>query len=57
MPKDVFENNSKDFISFTKDTIGVTLATNDDNNLKCKTYFKNQQAFNFKIFLNIFQYC
>ena len=34
MPKEVFENDSKDFISNTKDTFDVTLATYGDKQLK-----------------------
>ena len=34
MPKEVFENDSKDFISNTKDNVDVTLATDDDKQLK-----------------------
>jgi hypothetical protein len=34
MPKEVFENDSKDFINNTKDTADVTLATDDDKQLK-----------------------
>ena len=30
----MFENESKDFISNTKDTVDVTLATDDDKQLK-----------------------
>ena len=30
MPKEVFENDSKDFISDLKDTVAVTSATDDD---------------------------
>ena len=34
MPKEVFENDSKHFISDIQDTVNVTLATNDDKQLK-----------------------
>ena len=34
MPKDVFENDSKDFISNIKDTVDVTLATDDNKQLE-----------------------
>ena len=34
MPKEVFEINSKDFITNRKDTIDVTLATDDDKQIK-----------------------
>ena len=34
MPKELFENNSKDFISNTRDTVNVNLATDDDKQLK-----------------------
>ena len=34
MPKEVFENVSKDFISNIKYTVDVTLATDDDKQLK-----------------------
>ena len=34
MPKEVFENDSKDFVSNRKDTVDVTLATYDDKQLK-----------------------
>ena len=33
MPKEVFENDYKDYISNTKDTVNVTLATDDDKQL------------------------
>ena len=34
MPKEVFEKDSKDFVSNRKDTVDVTLATYDDKQLK-----------------------
>ena len=34
MPKEIFENDSKDLFSNTKDTVDVTLATYDDKQVK-----------------------
>ena len=34
MPNEVFKNNSNDFISNVKETIDVTLATDDDKQLE-----------------------
>ena len=34
MPKEVFEKESKDFISAIKYTVDVTLATDDDKQLR-----------------------
>jgi hypothetical protein len=34
MPREVFENDSKDFISDIKVSVDVTLATDDDKRLK-----------------------
>ena len=34
MPKEVFENDSKDYISNIKDIFDVTLETDDDRQLK-----------------------
>jgi hypothetical protein len=34
MPKEVFKNDSKDFISDIKGAVDVTFATNDDKQLK-----------------------
>ena len=43
MPKEVFVNESKDFISDIKDTDAVTLATDDDKQLKAHNKsFTNQ---------------
>jgi hypothetical protein len=43
MPKEVFENNSKDFISNIKDTVDLTLATDEDEQLKAHNKsFTNQ---------------
>ena len=43
MPKEVFENDSKDCISNIKDTVDVTLPTDDDKQLKAHNKsFTNQ---------------
>jgi hypothetical protein len=42
MPKEILENDSKDFITDAKDTVDITLATDDYKKLKHKTSFKNQ---------------
>ena len=50
MPREVFENDSKDFISDIKVSVDVTLATDDDKRLKAHNKeFTNQSALNFKI--------
>ena len=36
MPKGVFENDPKDFISDIKDNVNVTLATDDEKQLKAR---------------------
>ena len=45
MPKDVFENNSKDFITITKDTVDVTLATDDDKQLTAHNIIYKSASF------------
>ena len=43
MPKEVFENGSKDLISDIKDTVDVTLVTDDHKQLKAQNKsFTNQ---------------
>jgi hypothetical protein len=45
----MFRNNSKDFISNIKETVDVTLATDDDRQLEAHNkWFTNQEASNFK---------
>ena len=39
MPKEVFENESKDYNSNTKDSADVTQATDDDKELKAQAFF------------------
>ena len=49
MPNEVFKNDSNDFISNIKETVDVTLATDDDRQLEAHNKsFANQQASNFK---------
>ena len=45
MPKEVFENDPKDFISNTKDTVDVTLATDDDKQLKAHNIIYKSVSF------------
>ena len=57
MPNEVFKNNSNDFIRNIKETVDVTLATDDDRQLEAHDKsFTNQSASDFKkSFLNHFQ--
>ena len=45
MPKEVFENDSKDLISNTKDTVDITLATDDDKQLKAQNIIYKSVSF------------
>ena len=45
LPKESFENDSKDFISNTKDTVDVTLATDDDKQLKTRNIIYKSVGF------------
>ena len=45
MPQDVFENNSKDCITITKDTVDVTLATDDDKQLTAHNIIYKSASF------------
>ena len=45
MPKEVFENDSKHVISNTKDIVDVTLATDDDKQLKAHNIIYKSVSF------------
>ena len=45
MAKEVFENNYKDFICNTKDTVDVTMATDDDKQLKAHNIIYKSVSF------------
>jgi hypothetical protein len=49
MPKEVIENNSKDFISNAKDTFDVTLRTDKNTQLKANNIIYKSLSFQLKI--------
>jgi YbbR domain-containing protein len=47
MPKEVFKNNSNNFISNIKETVDVTLATDDDRQLEA--HIKSFKSVSFQL--------